>query len=103
MLHLRSFAWVFGPKTDEWLQRTTAGLLAVTGWSLLFTPADQAARVQARRTGVGTAVTLLAIEVVYVPSGRIRPTYLLDALMQAGWLAAWWRSGRLRPRPARRG
>ncbi|MFI6360781.1 hypothetical protein ACIBJF_51730 [Streptomyces sp. NPDC050743] len=95
LLHLRSFEWVFGPKSEEWLQRTTAGLLATAGWSLLFTPAGGVR--QARRTGLGTAVTLLAVDVVYVPMGRIRATYLLDAAMQTGWLLAWRRCGRIGP------
>jgi hypothetical protein len=95
-MHLRSFEWVFGPKTDDWLQRTTAGLLATSGWSQLLTRSVPGGLAQARRTGVGTAVTLLAVDLVYVPRRRIRPTYLLDAAMQAGWLAAWWRCGRLR-------
>ncbi|CAM5697345.1 MULTISPECIES: hypothetical protein [Streptomyces] len=96
LLHLRSFEWVFGPKTDVWLQRATAGLLATTGWSLLRTGPAPESLGQARRAGVGSAVTLLAVDLVYVPLGRIRPTYLLDAAMQAGWLAAWWRCGRPR-------
>ncbi|MFE1196711.1 hypothetical protein [Streptomyces olivaceoviridis] len=94
LLHPRSFEWVFGPKTDVWLQRATAGLLATTGWSLLRTGPAPESLGQARRAGVGSAVTLLAVDLVYVPLGRIRPTYLLDAAMQAGWLAAWWRYGR---------
>ncbi|MFE0331766.1 hypothetical protein ACWEWI_27775 [Streptomyces sp. NPDC003753] len=101
LLHLRSFEWVFGPKTEHWLQRTTAGLLATSGWALLRTPAVPGGAAQARRTGVGTAVTLLAVDLVYVPRGRIRPTYLLDAAMQAGWLAAWWRCGRLNGHPGK--
>jgi hypothetical protein len=95
LLNLRSFEWVFGPKTDDWLQRTTAGLLAVSGWALLGTPSSPVALAPARRTGVGTAVTLLTTDLVYVPRGRIRPTYLLDAALQTGWLVAWWRCGRL--------
>ncbi|MER6074362.1 hypothetical protein ABT187_37180 [Streptomyces sp. NPDC001817] len=58
---------------------------------MLFTPAG-AVR-QARRTGPGTAVTFLAVDLVYVPNGRIRPTCLLDVAMQAGWLLAWRRCG----------
>lgn len=95
LLHLRSFECVFGPKSEEWLQRTTAGLLATAGWSMLFTPAGAGRR--ARRTGLGAAGTLLAVDLVYVPIGRLRPTCLLDAAMQAGWLLAWRRCGRLGP------
>ena len=25
LLHIRSFEWVFGPKTDRWLVKTVAG------------------------------------------------------------------------------
>lgn len=44
----------------------------------------------ARRTGLVTASWLLTIDLVYVPMGRIPKTYLLDAAMEVGWLAAWW-------------
>jgi hypothetical protein len=98
LAHLRSFEWVFGPKSEEWLQYTTAGLLATSGWSMLRTAGTPEALLQARRTGLGTAVTLLTVDLVYVPRGRIRPTYLLDAAMQAAWLLAWRRCGRLRHR-----
>jgi hypothetical protein len=35
LVHLRSFEWVFGPKTDVWLQRTTGGLLVSAGLAQL--------------------------------------------------------------------
>lgn len=92
LLHLRSFERVFGPKTDVWLQQTTGGLLVAAGATQLATTADREGRRQARLVGLGTALTLLAVDLVYVPKGRIRPTYLLDAAMQTGWIAAWLRS-----------
>jgi hypothetical protein len=52
--------------------------------------------VQARRIGLGTALTLFTIDLAYVPAGRIRPTYLLDAAVEAGWITARRRCGRLR-------
>jgi hypothetical protein len=91
LLHLRSFEWVFGPKTDVWLQMTTGGLLISTGIAQLTDAADPHSPAHARRIGLGTALTLLAVDLVYVPKGRIRPTYLLDAAMQTGWIAAWSR------------
>ncbi|MEU0199493.1 MULTISPECIES: hypothetical protein [unclassified Streptomyces] len=91
LLHLRSFEWVFGPKTDVWLQMTTGGLLASAGLAQLTAATDPRGPAHARRIGLGTAVTLLAVDLVYVPKGRIRPTYLLDAAMQTGWIAAWLR------------
>ncbi|MEV7072442.1 MULTISPECIES: hypothetical protein [unclassified Streptomyces] len=96
LVHLRSFEWVFGPKTDVWLQRTTGGLLVSAGLAQLAAASDPRGPEQARRIGLGTALTLLAVDLVYVPTGRIRPTYLLDAAMQTGWISTWLRpaSGR---------
>ncbi|MFJ8467871.1 hypothetical protein [Streptomyces swartbergensis] len=92
LLHLRSFEWVFGPKSDVWLQMTTGGLLVSAGVAQLAAAPDPQGPAQARRIGLGTALTLLAIDLIYVPKGRIRPTYLLDAAMQTGWITAWLRS-----------
>lgn len=97
LAHLRSFEWVFGPKRDVWLQMTTGGLLVSAGIAqLAAAPAPQGV-VHARRIGLGTALTLLAVDLIYVPKGRIRPTYLLDAAMQTGWITAWLRAS---PMPA---
>ncbi|SEB84986.1 hypothetical protein [Streptomyces melanosporofaciens] len=89
LLHLRSFEWVFGPKTDRWLQQAVGGLLVSNGVSQLVGATSAEGRTVARRVGLTTALTLLAIDLVYVPKGRIRPTYLLDAAMEAGWITAW--------------
>lgn len=89
LVHLRSFEWVFGPKQDRWLQQTVGGLLVANGVSQLAGAGSADGRAGARITGLTTALTLLAIDLVHVPKGRIRPTYLLDAAMEAGWIAAW--------------
>ncbi|MFE6992461.1 hypothetical protein [Streptomyces pharetrae] len=94
LVHLRSFEWVFGPKSDEWLQMTTGGLLVSSGLAQLAAAPAPQGPAQARRIGLGTALTMLAVDLVYVPKRRIRPTYLLDAAMQAGWIAAWLRTAR---------
>ncbi|MFF3341374.1 hypothetical protein [Streptomyces flavidovirens] len=89
---LRGFEWVFGPKADTWLQMTTGGLLVSTGVAQLAAARTSQGRAHARRVGLGTAITLLTIDLIYVPRGRIRPAYLLDAAMQAGWISAWLRA-----------
>ncbi|MEW9530972.1 hypothetical protein [Microbispora sp. NPDC049125] len=95
LVHPRSFEKIFGPKTDWWLERTVAGLLVGAGWSQLRAASSPQGVEHARRIGVATAATLLAVDLTHVPTGRIRPTYLLDAAMEAGWIRAW-----LGPRPA---
>ncbi|GAA0400699.1 hypothetical protein GCM10009530_60680 [Microbispora corallina] len=91
LLHVESFEKVFGPKTDRWLERTVAGLLVGIGWTQLRGASTPEGVEQARRIGMATAGTLLAIDLTYVPIGRIRPTYLLDAAAEALWLKAWRR------------
>jgi hypothetical protein len=91
LLHLRSFEAVFGPKTDRWLVRTVSGLLVVNGLTQLTTSSPGSVR-QARRLGVGTAAVLAAIDLVYVPAGRISKMYLLDAAAELGWILAWRRA-----------
>ncbi|MGY4652966.1 hypothetical protein ACVWWN_006762 [Mycobacterium sp. URHB0021] len=59
------------------------------GAAQLATIADPASIRQARRIGVGSALTLGAIEALYVAKGFISKTYLLDALLEAGWIRAW--------------
>jgi hypothetical protein len=46
------------------------------------------------RLGGGTAFTLLAVDLVVVPAGRIRWTYLLDAVLEVGWLTLWAKTQR---------
>lgn len=88
----RSFEAVFGPKTDRWLMHTVSGLLIAAGWTQRAAAAVPAARPVARNLGLGTATTLLAIDLIYVTRGRIRWTYLIDAAMEAAWILAWLRA-----------
>jgi hypothetical protein len=89
LVHVRSFEAVFGSKTDRWLEYTVAGLLTVIGWSQWQAAAHPDGAVQARVVGIGTAATLLAVDLIYVPSRRIPATYLFDAAAELGWLALW--------------
>ena len=87
LLHLRSFEAVTGPKTDHWLVRTVAALVVANG--VVQLTSDVAA---ARRVGLGTAASLAGIDLAYAPRGTIGPAYLLDAVAELVWLAAWARA-----------
>jgi hypothetical protein len=89
LVHLRSFEAVLGPKVDRWLVYTVAGLMVSVGSAQLCATADAASIRQARRAGVGCAVTLGAVDLVYAPRRRISRMYLVDALLEAAWIAAW--------------
>ena len=92
LVHLRSFEKVFGPKVDRWLVRTVSGLLVVNGLTQLTTSPACSSVLQARRLGVGTAAVLAAIDLVYVPAGRISKMYLVDAAVELAWILAWRRA-----------
>lgn len=97
LLHRRSFEALFGPKGDWWLVQTVAGLMVANGVALASTPARSGAVEVARRAGLGTAGVLGLIDVVHASRGRISRMYLLDAVSEAGWIAAWLLSARVRP------
>ncbi|MET9958280.1 hypothetical protein ABZ128_04210 [Streptomyces sp. NPDC006326] len=90
LVSLRTFERIYGPKTDGWLQKTSGALLASAGITMLLADAGTEGVRHARRTGIGTAVTFLAIDLIYVPRRRIPATYLWDAAKEAAWLVAWW-------------
>jgi hypothetical protein len=88
---MRSFEKVSGPKAEHWLVRTVAGLLIANGIAQVrSTSVTQIP--SARRVGIGTAATLGIIDVRYAIPGRIRKVYLLDALLEGGWIFAWLKS-----------
>jgi hypothetical protein len=89
LIHMRSFEAVLGPKTDRWLVRTVAGLLVANGLAQFTAEPTPMALRQARTIGVGTAVTLAAIDLRYAPPGRISRVYLLDAAAELAWIVLW--------------
>jgi|SRR5581483_345521 len=88
LAHRRSFEALLGPKVDRWLVYAVSGLLISIGASQLWVR-DATDAQHARRIGIGAAATLAAIDVIYVARGRISPMYLIDALIESGWLTAW--------------
>ena len=96
LLSMRSFEAVTGPKTDRWLARTVAALMVANGLAQWRAEPSAEGLAGARRIGLGTAATLAAADLAYAIPGRISRVYLVDAVLEAGWLLAWIRSGRPR-------
>jgi hypothetical protein len=101
LLHLRSFEWITGPKTDRWLVKTVGALIAVIGAVLSLAGIRRSVTPETMVLAAGSCVALGAVDVVYVSKGRIRWVYLLDAVAEAILLGAWgvaavrsWRSKR---------
>ena len=92
ILHIRSFEWITGPKVDRWLVKTVAGLIGMAGSTIGLAAARDRITPEIEWLGIGSALTLATIDLVYVRRRRIRPVYLLDAAanlgLAAGYLAA---------------
>lgn len=79
VLHERSFERVTGRKKERWLVKTVGGLIVVIGIETL--------RTKHRFLGIGAALVLGGIDLVYVARGRISPIYAVDALAEAAIVA----------------
>jgi hypothetical protein len=97
ILHLRSFEGISGPKVDRWLVKTVGALIAVIGaviglatWRRRLTP-------EIELLAIGSAVSLAAIDIVYVARRRIRWVYLLDAAAEVGLVVSWINARRQSP------
>jgi hypothetical protein len=98
LLSARSFQAVTGPKHDFWLVQTVGALIGVSGATLAIAARDRdsletpAVRVLA----IGTALSLTAVDLVFVLRRRISPVYLADAAVELAIVAGWLRPARSR-------
>lgn len=87
LIHIESFLWVTGPKTDLWLVKTVGilviviGLVQISGWKRLSR--------ELNLLSIGSAIALLIIDVYFVLADVIAPVYLVDAFIQADLLLCW--------------
>ena len=84
----RAFEALTGPKREWWLVQTVGLLVTVVGGALLTSARRGNASPEVVAIAAGSAASLAAVDVVYVARGRIAPTYLADAAVQVGLLAA---------------
>jgi hypothetical protein len=89
LVDLDSFMAVTGPKTDLWLVKTVGALVTVIGGVLLIAGRRRRVTRDVLLLGIGAALSLATIDVVYVSAGRISKIYLLDAVAEVGLAVAW--------------
>jgi hypothetical protein len=95
LMHRRSFEHVTGPKVDYWLVETVGALVAAIGVGLgqAVTSGRPIPR-ELRTVGVASALSLAAIDTVYVGRRRIALVYVADAVAEIVLVAGWLRSSR---------
>lgn len=93
LLSIRSFQWVTGPKTDIWLVKSFGVFLAVAGIVLMTGAYRRRYHPEIIVLGIGGALALAAVEVVYSLNTTISPIYLLDAAVEILFVFAWIKQG----------
>ena len=91
------FEALTGPKREWWLVLTVGTQVGVIGTVLGLATRRGAVSSEIRVLGAGAAAGLAAIDVVYVARRRISPSYLVDAAIEIGLLAAWAQADDVRP------
>lgn len=98
LVSIRTFIWVTGPKTDNlktgleidhWLVMTAGVLITAIGAALLVAAGRRQPSVEMLTLGVGAALGLTAIDLIYVSRGIIGSIYLLDAAVQTILIGGW--------------
>jgi hypothetical protein len=91
LVHMRSFEAVTGPKLEGWLVKTVGLLVTSIGVTLLVgsRARDAEAERPLRVLATTSALALAAADVWYVAKRRIKPVYLLDAMLELSLAAGW--------------
>jgi hypothetical protein len=87
--HMGSFLLVTGPKTDLWLVHTVGALILVISLPLVLAPFHEKAANEIVILGIAAAVALASVDVYYVIRCVISPIYLVDGVIEVGFLTAW--------------
>ena len=88
-VHMRSFLWITGPKTDLWLVETVGATVAAIGVTLLVAASRRAVSFEIALLGILAAVALGGVETWYALQERIRWVYLGDAALEVAFIIGW--------------
>ena len=89
ILSMRTFLKITGPKTDLWLVNTVGLILAVIGVVLIVAYFRAELNSAIILLAIGSALSLVVVEIIYVIKRVISPIYLGDAGAELV-LIAWW-------------
>jgi hypothetical protein len=98
IVHVQSFKWVTGEKTDNlptrldadhWLLMTVSALIVAISITILTAAWRQTRSLEIAILAVAAAAGLTTIDVVYTTRGVILPIYLLDAVIEISLIVAW--------------
>lgn len=99
LVSIGTFQWVTGPKVDLWLVKTVGLLIAVIALTLLMAARRESIGPEVCFLAMASAAALAAVDILYAVSGRIRDIYLLDAVVEIGFIVLWLTVRRGSPPP----
>src|SRR3546814_1316118 len=86
LLNMSSFITATGPKQDTWMAEMVGLLSASIGLTFIVSSLRQ--RPSPVLLGYAVAASFLAMDITYVAAGEIGRIYLVDAVIQAIFIAA---------------
>ena len=89
IISMSTFLKITGPKTDLWLVKTVGLILAVIGVVLILAQVNAEINTSIILLAIGSALSLVLVEFVYVAKRVISPIYLGDAVVEL-ILIGWW-------------
>ncbi|MHB1416246.1 MAG: hypothetical protein ACYC1C_13440 [Chloroflexota bacterium] len=93
LVHMPSFLAITGPKTDLWLVRSNALLIAAIGLALSLAGLRREGGLSTGSLGIGAAAALGGVDATYALRGRISRAYLLDVPLEAAFALGWALAG----------
>lgn len=94
LLHMPSFIWVTGPKTDLWLVRTVGILILVVGLVLLSAGIQKRVTTEIKWLGIGGAAGMAFIDFYYALNDVIWDVYMLDGVAEIVLIGLWFWAGK---------
>lgn len=91
LLHIHSFVWVTGGKTDIWLVKTVSVLLLPYCFLLLYLTVNPKKNYAIVISIMICCLGLAVVEAYYYFRGVIKWVYLADAVIQLAFLGYWTR------------
>jgi hypothetical protein len=89
LLDMRSFEMVTGPKTEWWLVRMVGALTVAISLVYLLAAKRNKVVLETVVLILGSSLSYMLIDVIYVLNGTIWPIYLADAVLQVLFIAFW--------------
>jgi hypothetical protein len=89
LVHIKSFMWVTGYKTDVWLVKTVSAILVPISLTMAFHLLLKTDHRPLLLLGLSTNISFICIDVYYSLTNVISDIYLVDAAIQGCFLIAW--------------